>query len=39
VPKKKKRTYAQYLKIKRKKRNTKGFLKIIKEAKKSVKKI
>jgi len=39
VPKKKKRTFVQYLKLKRKKRNIKGILKIIKQAKKNVKKI
>ena len=37
MPRKKKRTFVQYLKLKRKKRNTKGILKIIKEAKKNVK--
>jgi len=35
----KKRTFVQYLKRKRKKRNTKGILKIVKEANKNVKKI
>jgi len=39
VPRKKKRTFVEYLKLKRKKRNTKGILKIIKQANKNVKKI
>jgi len=39
VPRKKKRTFVQYLKLKRKKKNIKGILKIIKEAKKDVKEI
>jgi len=39
MARKRKRTFAQYLEQKRKKRNTKGFLKIIKESNKNVKKI
>jgi|DEB0MinimDraft_6_1074348.scaffolds.fasta_scaffold09561_5 hypothetical protein len=39
MARKRKRTFAQYLERKRKKRNTKGFLKIIKESNKNVKKI
>ena len=35
----KKRTFVQYLKRKRKKKNIKGILKIVKEANKNVKKI
>jgi hypothetical protein len=36
MSRKKKRTFAQYLRVKRKKRNTKGLLKIIKGSKKNV---
>jgi hypothetical protein len=39
MAKKRKRTFAQYLDLKRKKRNTKGFLKIIKQGIKNVEKI
>ena len=39
MARKRKRTFAQNLERKRKKKNTKGFLKIIKERNKNVKKI
>ena len=38
MSRKKKRTFAQYLRVKRKKRNTKGLLKIIKGSKKKCQK-